>query len=100
MYKLLFFLHKTDDENVLQFFRDNTIKILEGIIGKHVGIAEVESNLLLEQKYTYYCEISALSKEEMDRMMHSKAGKELNKSLMDFHKNITVIAVNYNQEKI
>ncbi len=99
MYKLLFFLHKTDDENVLQFFRDNTIKKLEGIIEKDVGIAEVESNLLLEQKYTYYCEISALSKEEMDRMMHSKAGKELNKSLMDFHKNITVIAVNYNQEK-
>ena len=99
MYKLLFFLHKTDDENVLQFFRDNTIKKLEGIIGKDVGIAEVESNLLLEQKYTYYCEISALSKEEMDRMMHSKAGKELNKSLMDFHTNITVITVNYNQEK-
>jgi hypothetical protein len=99
MYKLLFFLHKTDDENVLQFFRDNTIKKLEGIIGKDVSIAEVESNLLLEQKYTYYCEISALSKEEMDRMMHSKAGKELNKSLMDFHKNITVIAVNYNKDK-
>jgi hypothetical protein len=35
----------------------------------------------------------------MDRMMHSKAGKELNKSLMDFHKNITVIAVNYNKDK-
>lgn len=99
MYKLLFFLHKTDDENVLQFFRDNTVKKLEGIIGKDVGIAEVESNLLLEQKYSYYCEISALSKEEMDRMMHSKAGKELNKSLMDFHKNITVIAINYNQGK-
>ncbi len=99
MYKLLFFLHKTDDENVLQFFRDNTIKKLERIIGKDVGIAEVESNLLLEQKYTYYCEISASSKEEMDSMMQSIAGKELNKSLMDFHKNITVIAVNYNQEK-
>ncbi len=99
MYKLLFFLHKTDDENVLHYFRDNTIKKLEGIIGKHIGIAEVESNLLLEQKYTYFCEISALSKEEMDKMMHSKAGKELNKSLMDFHKNITVIAVNYNREK-
>ena len=99
MYKLLFFLHKTDDENVLQFFRDNTIKKLEKIIGKNVGIAEVESNLLLEQKYTYYCEISASSKEEMEKIMHSKAGRELNKSLMDFHKNITVIAVNYNQEE-
>jgi hypothetical protein len=55
--------------------------------------------LLLEQKYTYYCEISAASKDEMDRMMNSKAGKELNKSLMDFHKKITVIAVNYNKDK-
>ena len=99
MYKLLFVLHKTDDEEDIQFFKDNTVKKLEGIIGKDVGIAVVESNLLLEQKYNYYCEISAPSKEEMDRIMHSKAGKELNKSLMDFHKNITVIAVNYNQEK-
>ena len=99
MYKLLFFLHKTDDEDVLQFFKDNTVKKLEEIIGKNVNIAEVESNLLLEQKYTSYCEISASSKEEMDRMMHSKAGTELNKILMDFHKDITVIAVNYNQEK-
>ena len=99
MYKLLFFLHKTDDEDVIQFFKDNTVKKLEKLIGEDVGIAYVESNLLLEQKFTYYCEISVSSKEEMDRMMHSKAGKELNKSLMDFHKNITVIAVNYNQEK-
>ncbi len=99
MYKLLFFLNKTDDENVLQFFKDNTVKKLEDITGEDIGIAEVESNLLLEQKYTYYCEISASSKEEMDRMMHSKAGKELNKSLMEFHKDVTIIAVNYNQEK-
>ncbi|MCH7963320.1 MAG: hypothetical protein IH950_11840 [Bacteroidetes bacterium] len=99
MYKLLFFLHKTDDEDVIQFFKDNTVKKLEKLIGEDVGIAYVESNLLLEQKFTYYCEISVSSKEEMDRIMHSKAGKELNKSLMDFHKNITVIAVNYNQEK-
>jgi len=99
MYKLLFFLHKTDDEDVLQFFKDNTVKKLEEIIRKDVGVAKVESNLLLEQKYTAYCEISAASKEEMDRMMHSKAGKEFNKSLMNFHKDITVIAVNYNQEK-
>ncbi len=99
MYKLLFFLHKTDDENVLEYFKDNTVKKLEEITGEDVGIAEVESNLLLEQKYTYYCEISASSKEEMDKMMNTKAGKELNKSLMEFHKDITIIAVNYNQEK-
>ena len=99
MYKLLFFLHKTDDEDVLKFFKENTVKKLEEVVGAKVGIAVVESNLLLEQKYTYFCEISASSKDEMDRLMNSKAGKELNKSLMDFHKNITVIAINYNQGK-
>ena len=46
MYKLLFFLHKTDDENVLQFFRDNTIKKIEGIIGKLSGLG-------LDRKYGY-----------------------------------------------
>jgi hypothetical protein len=99
MYKLLFFLHKTDNEDTLQFFKEHTVKKLGEVIGANVGIAEVESNLLLDQKYSYYCEISASSKDEMDRMMNSKAGKDLNKSLMDFHKDITVIAVNYNQEK-
>jgi hypothetical protein len=98
MYKLLFFLHRTDDGAILQFFKDNTVKKLEEVIGGNVDVAKVESNLLLEQKYNYYCEISASSKDEMDRMMHSKAGKELNKSMMEFHKEITVIAVNYNQE--
>ncbi len=66
MYKLLFFLNKTDDENVLQFFKDNTVKKLEELIGGNVGFAEVESNLLLEQKYTYYCEIN------VDRVIHNQ----------------------------
>ena len=99
MYKLLFFLHKTDDEDIIKIFKDNTVKKLEELTGEKVSIAKVESNLLLEQKYTYYCEISASSKDEMDKLMYSNAGKELNKSLTDFHKNITVIAINYNKEK-
>ena len=64
MYKLLFFLHKTDDDDVVQFFKDNTVKKLEEIIGGNVCMAEVESNLLLEHKYTYYCEISASTKDK------------------------------------
>ena len=32
MYKLLFFLHKTGDDDVFQFFKDNTVKKLEEVI--------------------------------------------------------------------
>jgi hypothetical protein len=99
MYKLLFFLHKSDDDSIRQLFKNNTVKKLEEITGADINIASVESNLLLEQKYSLYCEISSSSKEEMDNMMHSKAGKELNKNLMDFHKNLTVVAVNYGSLK-
>jgi hypothetical protein len=98
MYKLLFFLHKTDNENIPSFFKDHIVKKLDEIIGSKTDIAKIESNLLLEQKYSYYCEISAPSKEEMDKLMYSKAGKDLNKSLMEFHKNITVIAVDFSQK--
>jgi hypothetical protein len=99
MYKILFFLHKTDDENISSFFKDHIIKKLEEITETKISVAEVESNLLLEQKYSYFCEISAPSKEEMDKLMYSRAGKDLNKSLMEFHENITVITVNFNEKK-
>lgn len=99
MYKLLFFLHKSDDENITSFFKDNIIKKLEEVSTTKIELAEVESNLLLEQKFSFFCEISAPSKEEMDKLMYSKAGKELNKNLMEFHENITMIAVNFNPKK-
>ena len=99
MYKILFFLNKNDDENAEKFFKTNFLDNLEDITGTTINVAQVESNLLLEQKYTLYCEISAASKEEIDKLMHTKAGKEFNKQLINFHKNITVIAVNYSSEK-
>lgn len=95
MYKILFFLHKTADINLVNFFNEKIVAKLSEITGKVVETAEIESNLLLDQKYSLYCEISANEKEVMDRLMNSKAGKELNKELTDFHNNLTVITVNY-----
>lgn len=43
MYKLLFFLHKTDDEDVLQFFKDNTVKKLEEIIGETLVLPKLRA---------------------------------------------------------
>jgi len=98
MYKLLFFLHKSEDDQLLEHFREFTLKHLSDITGNEVKLAKVESNLLLDTKYSHYCEVKAESKDEMDKLMSSKAGKALNKDLMDFHEQLTVIAVNYGEE--
>jgi len=98
MYKLLFFLKKPLDEKVLNHFKEKTIPILCELTGKDILMAEVESNLLAEQKYSFFCEAEFSNKEEMDRIMNSKSGLELNKDLMDFHEQLTIIPVNYKQE--
>jgi hypothetical protein len=95
MYKLFFFLHKSDDDALQQHFNDITIKHLSKITGKEVNIATVENNLLQDEKFSHFCEIVAASQYEMDKMMNTKAGKELNKDLMEFHSDITVIPINY-----
>lgn len=96
MYKMLFFLHKSDDEKILEHFRNNTIDIISRITESEVKLAEVESNLLTTQKYSHFCEAVFSSKEEMERLMNSKYGLELNKDIMEFHKFLTIISVNYN----
>lgn len=95
MYKLLLFLNKTDDEQIIDHFQNVTLKLLEKVADKEIKTANIESNLLLDQKYSKFCEVSAASKEEWDVKMNSKAGKELNKDLINFHKFITTIFVNY-----
>ncbi len=95
MYKILFLLKKSKDESIINHFNDFIIKYLSEITGTEVKSAVVESNLLLEQKYEAYCEISTDSKDEMNRLMSSEKGKLLNKDLFDFHKHIDIITVNY-----
>lgn len=97
MYKLLIFLHKDIDEKILAHFKENTLKLFAEITGSEIKLASVESNLLLDQKYSYFCEVKFQSKDEMDKLMNSKEGLELNKNLMDFHQYFTIINVNYNK---
>jgi hypothetical protein len=95
MYKLLIFIHKSKENNFLNFFRNSFLPLLTEIEGNEVKLAEVESNLLLDQKYSYFCELTANNKDEMDRKLNSSAGRSLSKLLMESHQNITVITVNY-----
>ncbi len=97
MYKLLLFLKKTDDEKVINHFNEFVVKYLSEIAGEEIKIADVESSLLLDQKYSKFCEVTMLSKDDWDRKINSPAGREFNKDLMDFHQFITVIFVDYNR---
>lgn len=94
MYRILFFIHKTADDKLLSHLKESTFPTLAEITGKPVMFASVESNLLTDQKYSYYFEAEFKSKEEMDQLMMSKAGMKLNKDLMNFHNHLTVISVN------
>lgn len=96
MYKQLFFLHKSENDKALPHFKEVIVPRLSELSGKTINLAMVESNLLLDQKFSYFCEVEFESKDKMNELMNSKAGKQLNKDLMDFHQVITMISVNYN----
>ena len=98
MYKQLFFLHKSDNDKALPHFKDVILAHLSEVSGKKINIAKVESNLLLDKKFSYFCEVEFESKNKMNELMNSKAGKQLTKDLMDFHQMITMISINYETE--
>ena len=95
MYKQLFFLHKLENDKALPHFKDVILKHLSELSSHKINLAKVESNLLLDQKYSYFCEVDFESKDKMNELMNSKAGKQLTKDLSDFHQMITMIAINY-----
>jgi hypothetical protein len=98
MYKLLLFLKKSGDPDFLNHFKNFTLPALKELSGKNVTAAKVESNLMIEQKYNWCCEVTAESKQEWDRLMATKAGIEINKDLGDFNSNIDLLFVNYDEE--
>ena len=95
MYKQLFFVHKSENDKALPHFKDVILQHLSKLSGHKINLAKVESNLLLDQKYSYFCEVDFESKDKMNELMNSKAGKQLTKDLSDFHQMITMIAINY-----
>ncbi len=96
MYKLLLFLKKSDEKQVQEHFKNFTLKYLSELAKKEAKAGKVESSLLLDKKYTHFCELETGSKEEMDALLSTRAGKELNNDLMNFHEYVDVIFVDYN----
>ena len=93
MYKLLIFLKKTDEEKINEHFEEYTLKYLKELKAERLKVGEVESNLLLDIKYSKYCEVETDSKSSFDELMNSKTGKLLSKDLMEFHQYLTVIPI-------
>lgn len=94
MIKMLLFVKKDIEENVLDHFRNFTLELLKDLGGEKFITGTVMSSLLLENKYNFYCELTANSKEEMDRLLSGETGKKLNKDLADFHNEIDIIFIN------
>jgi hypothetical protein len=95
MHKMLLFIKKTDEEEIIEHFNNFTLKYLTDLAGKEIKAGKIESNFLLETKYTHFCEIEAESKHKMDELMSSRKGRILNKDLMDFHEFVDVIFVDF-----
>jgi hypothetical protein len=99
MYKQLFFLHKSENDKALAHFKEVILKHFEIVTGKEIVFAKVDSNLLLDQKFSYFFEAEFESKNKMNELMNTKDGRQLTKDLMDFHQMITVISINYDTKE-
>jgi len=96
MFKQLFLFNSLGDKDAVKHFSDVIISGLAELTGKQISIGKVESSFLLEQKYDYFCEVDFESKDKMNELFSTKIGKQLSKEVANFHKNITIISINYN----
>lgn len=96
MYKLLIFLKKTDDDEIINHFENVIASLASKVTEEKIQVGKVESNLLLEEKYSRLIELTSESKEILDKKFNTKEGKSLNKVLMSFQNNISIITINYN----
>lgn len=99
MYRLMIFLKKTDNEPLVNHFKDVILKYLREMSGQDIELAKVEGSSFMEDKYRYYCEISADSKEDIDKMMVSPIGRKFTREITSFVNDIVMFYANYNTEK-
>lgn len=95
MYKVLIFIHKSKNSDFKDYFVDNLLGSLSKMMNKEIRLAKVESNLLLDKKYDYFCELQTESRNEMDSLFNSPEGREISKKLQESFNDLTLITVNY-----
>lgn len=97
MYKILIFLKKSEDESVLVRFTSSTVPKLESLSGQKIKPAEIEGAVLSQEKFSMFCEASFEKKEELDMLMQTPEGKELNKDIAGFGGYISVFYANFGE---
>ncbi len=77
----MIFLKKTENEPLKNHFKRELVERLREVSGQNIKIAKVEGSLLTSEKFDYYCEINAESKDQIDKMLASPAGKKLSREI-------------------
>lgn len=91
----MIFLKKTENEPLVSHFKNELIKTLREISGQNIKIAKVEGSLLTTEKFEYYCEINAESKNEIDKMLASPKGKNLAREITAYVNDLVIFYANY-----
>ncbi len=95
MYKTIFFVKNTGDEQIIQVINKRMIPLMQKIFKQEIPVGKIESNLLDDRKFEYYFEISCNSKTEFDMMMNSNEGKSINKELSGIHNDILIYSIQF-----
>ncbi len=99
MYRLMIFLKKTDNEPLVNHFKNVILKYLREMSGQDIALAKIEGSNFMEDKYLYYCEISAKLKEDIDKMMVSPTGRKFTREISSFVNDIVMFYANYDAEQ-
>lgn len=95
MYKILVFLHQTSNEDIVEHFNSFTVKYFSELVNQELKVGKVESNPLLEMKFSLFVQIDFESKTKWEELIGSAKGEKLEKDLIDFHKYLTIIFIDY-----
>jgi serine protease inhibitor ecotin len=95
MYKMMIFLKKTENEPLRNHFKSELLSSLREISGQDIQIAKVEGSLLTTEKFEYYCEITAESKDQIDKMLATPKGKRLSREISAYVNELVIFYANY-----
>jgi hypothetical protein len=99
MYKTIFLIKKTKDEQVPGIIRERIIPSLNLLFNQDIQIGKIENNLLNEVNYDLCFEISCKDKETFDRLMNSPDGKSVNKDLAGIFNDVIIYSINFDGDK-
>ncbi len=97
MYKMLIFLKKDSDAPIVEDFKNRLVPYLETMTNSKVKIGKIDGSAMLEDKFSYFCEINMPTKDEFDKIMASSEGKKFSRGIVNFIHHISIFYVDFNE---